>query len=332
FKSLSAQMAPVGQAITFPAIITLCLLCGAHGYPKYWWDSSQGVIPEGNPCGAHPERAYPELEVDGFWLESPHGVPRPDPSIYFEFRSSARDLVSSLCPGANYSLQGFFPVPSLVLLTSSEGRFLYPAPTPGCQNRVDWGASMSPRAATLFNATYAVPCNVSADVIQFRVTSASRGYPGTWAQAATTMPVDASCAAAACPIVATTRSAPSPVKSPPPTKQTETPPPSPPKQKKTPMPLSPPKQKKTPMPLSPPKQKKTPLPPSPSKQTETPPPSPPKQKKPPLPPSHKQKLPPSPSKQTKTPLPLSPSKQREPPPKNHSPPLPKPNLSSLPVM
>jgi hypothetical protein len=77
----------------------------AHGYAKYWWDPSQGVMPDGNACDAHPERAYPELEADGCWLESPHGAPRPDPNIFFEFRDSAKVLVTSLCPGANYSLQ-----------------------------------------------------------------------------------------------------------------------------------------------------------------------------------------------------------------------------------
>ncbi|EFJ43513.1 hypothetical protein VOLCADRAFT_121420 [Volvox carteri f. nagariensis] len=236
-------MVPEARAIV-PAIISLlAFLSAVYGYPKYWWDPSQGVMPEGNFCHAHPERAYPELEVDGFWLESPHGAPRLDPDITFEFRNAAGDLVSSLCPGASYALKGSFPLPSLVLLSSSEGRFTSPATTPGCPNRVDWGGSISTRAAMLFNATYAVPCNPSAD-INFRVTSASRGYPGTWAQASVTLTVDSSCAAASCP---KSDIPPSPEATPSPPPLTSIPPSNskPPVKKKPP---PPPKRKPPPLP------------------------------------------------------------------------------------
>ncbi|PNW85998.1 hypothetical protein CHLRE_03g203569v5 [Chlamydomonas reinhardtii] len=161
---------------------------GVNGYAKYWWEPAIGVMPDGNPCHAHPERAYYDLtDAEGFFLESPHGIPYHEDGITFEFREqTGGDLTTRVCPGANYTGKLSLPVLGLALLSMSEGRFLSPGPTPGCRNRVDLGASSSPRAQTSFAFAFAVPCNLTGD-LEFRVTAAQRGYPSTWMQAAATL-------------------------------------------------------------------------------------------------------------------------------------------------
>eukprot|EP00198_Chlamydomonas_reinhardtii_P010049 XP_001699386.1 predicted protein [Chlamydomonas reinhardtii] len=155
---------------------------GVNGYAKYWWEPAIGVMPDGNPCHAHPERAYYDLtDAEGFFLESPHGIPYHEDGITFEFREqTGGDLTTRVCPGANYTGKLSLPVLGLALLSMSEGRFLSPGPTPGC----------SPRAQTSFAFAFAVPCNLtggSAGDLEFRVTAAQRGYPSTWMQAAATL-------------------------------------------------------------------------------------------------------------------------------------------------
>ncbi|KAG2436676.1 hypothetical protein HXX76_006204 [Chlamydomonas incerta] len=161
---------------------------GVNGYAKYWWEPAIGVMPDGNPCHAHPERPYYDLtDAEGFFLESPHGIPYHEDGITFEFMDAVTgQLTTTVCPGANYTGQLSLPVLGLALMSMSEGRFRSPAPTPGCRNRVDLGASSSPRAQTSFAFAFAVPCNVTG-AVEFRVTAAQRGYPSTWMQSAATL-------------------------------------------------------------------------------------------------------------------------------------------------
>ncbi|KAG2488837.1 hypothetical protein HYH03_012635 [Edaphochlamys debaryana] len=201
-------------------------------------------------CTAHPDRAYPDLlGPDGFFLESPHAFPRPDPELTFKFTTMTPtpELVTSLCAGEQYAITLTFEDLSLALMSATEGVFEHA--TPGCPNRIDMGGSRRDHAAYSLVANYTASCNPTGPAF-FRVTVAPIGYLAYWRTNNLTIEVDTDCMAPECanikpePVVIS--SPPPPAVKPSPKKSKKSPPPPHKKLKlkKSPPPRRPPPPKK----------------------------------------------------------------------------------------
>ncbi|KAG2434546.1 hypothetical protein HYH02_012213 [Chlamydomonas schloesseri] len=107
--------------------------------------------------------------------------------------SSDGSAVTSLCPGASYTVTLSFPDKRLALLTTSPPvTFISPDPTTSCLGRMDLGGSSEDGEDTSFVGTFTVPCHAAGSTVVFAVTSAGSSSltAKRWAQNQASLAVD----------------------------------------------------------------------------------------------------------------------------------------------
>lgn len=160
------------MARTRGGIVTVALvalqIAGAFAYPQYWVQEKAG-------CLTHPTSQ-----------EEHHASPVVDKAIKYVVANNKKAAVSTLCPGASYTVQVSYPQPRLSLTTATIGTI---SDNKDCTNRFYViKSNISP--STSF--TWTVPCGARSGPATLKTTSAAGEY-GQFKWNSITLNVDAGC-------------------------------------------------------------------------------------------------------------------------------------------
>ncbi|KAG1665215.1 hypothetical protein FOA52_002617 [Chlamydomonas sp. UWO 241] len=152
----------------------LLLAVQVQGYAELWAVSNR-------QCTAHPTTA-----------QNRHAAPVQDSATSISI-SDASGAVTTLCPGATYTLQVSFPSARGALVTVSAGTLSDNSNAFGCTNRFARSELISNRRPA-FSSGLTLPCigSIAGGQLQVRVTSAIGELTG-FLQASATYSVDAAC-------------------------------------------------------------------------------------------------------------------------------------------
>ncbi|KAG1674683.1 hypothetical protein FOA52_007207 [Chlamydomonas sp. UWO 241] len=181
-------------------LLLLASVPSARSYAERWTATQSG-------CTAHPTTA-----------RGSHAAPVQDSAISISLSEApgSPPVVTSLCPGATYTLQVSFPSSRGALVSVSAGTLSDNTNAFGCTNRFARAELFSNRRPA-FTSGLTLPCigDIAGGQLQVRVTSALGQFSG-YLQSSATFNVDEACGVNACGLASSPPPSPPPNDSPPP--------------------------------------------------------------------------------------------------------------------